>query len=131
MAILSLWIFNKILARTGTYGSVSRFYTNQTLATLLLESNLWKTRKLRRERESPEDADDVVPEALADGAVDDEVDGGVEDEEEVVEGDEHEEDRGQVVAPHVGAVQVVVLGLHVRPERLKGGSVKNVTYSYS
>ena len=62
---------------------------------------------------SPEDLNDVVPEAFPDGAVDDEVDRGVEDEEEVVEGYEHEEHCRQVVAPHVGAVVVVVFGLHV------------------
>ena len=54
-----------------------------------------------------------MPEALPDGAVDDEVDGRVEDEEEVVERYEHEEHRGQVVAPQVAAVVVVVFGLHV------------------
>ena len=67
----------------------------------------------------PEDPDDVVPEALPDRAVDDEVDGGVDDEEEVVERYEHEEHRGQVVAPQTAAVVVVVFGLHVGPERLK------------
>ena len=60
-----------------------------------------------------------MPEALPDRAVDDEVDGGVYDEEEVVERYEHEEHRGQVVAPQSAAVVVVVFGLHVRPERLK------------
>ena len=70
---------------------------------------------------SPEYADDVVPEALPDGAVDDEVDGGVEDEEEVVERDEQEEDGGQVVAPPAEAPVVVLLRLHVGPERLNGG----------
>ena len=60
-----------------------------------------------------------MPEALPDGAVDDEVDGRVEDEEEVVERYEHEEHRGQVVAPQIAAVVVVVFGLHVGAECLK------------
>ena len=54
-----------------------------------------------------------MPEALLDGAVDDEVDGGVDYKEEVVERDEHEEHCGQVIASHVRAVVEVVLGLRV------------------
>ena len=60
----------------------------------------------------------VGSELLADAAIDDEVDRGVERQEEVVEVHQHVERHGDVVTPHLFAVQEVVVGVLLRVGQL-------------